>query len=258
MLLNKLAIVFQVRNEEENIAKAIESAKLLTNNIVVMDMNSQDKTKEVSRNSGAKVITIPHFPYVEPVRNLAFSLTNSEWVLILDADERMTKKLAQEITTVISNPNKEFTHFALPRLNVFAGKKEFKHGGWWPDYQIRLIKKKAFIDWPKNIHSTAQVEGKTARLNNYFLHHFHGDLSSMVAKTSKFEKIESKLLLEARRKVSISTFFRKYLGELYRRLFKHQGWRDGPYGIIESLYQAYSKTITWLLLYENKFHHKQS
>lgn len=256
--LNNLVVVFQVKNEAENINEAILSCKELTDNIVVMDMHSEDKTKELSRKNGAKVITIPDYPYVEPVRNLAFSLTNSEWVLILDADERLTKELTQEIKIVITNPNNQFTHFALPRLNVFAGKIKFRHGGWWPDYQTRLIKKQAFVSWPKNIHATVQVSGKQGKLNNYFLHYFHGDLSSMVKKTIKFEDIESDLLLKANRKVSTSTFLRKYLGELYRRFFKHQGWRDGPYGIIESLYQAYSKTITWLFLYEKKIIHKHS
>lgn len=248
-----LTIVFQVKNGGGQISEAIKSAKLLTNNIVVMDMNSNDQTREISRKNGAKVITVPDYPYVEPVRHLAFELIQSEWVLILDADERLTEKLAQEIKDVIKNPINQYTHFSLPRLNIFAGKKEFKHGGWWPDKQIRLINKKAFVKWPENIHSTVQVKGKAGVLNNYFLHYFHGDLNSMVNKTIQFESIESDLLLKANRKVQTLTFFRKYVAELFRRLIKHQGWRDGSYGVIEAIYQAYSKTITWLLLYEKKF-----
>jgi glycosyltransferase involved in cell wall biosynthesis len=248
-----IIIVFQVKNEEAQIKEAIISARLLSKNIVVMDMHSSDKTREISRKNGAKVLAIPDSAYVEPVRNLAFELTDSDWVLILDADERLTKELAHEIKTVLQNQKDQFTHFSLPRLNIFAGKIKFKHGGWWPDYQIRLIKRSAFVNWPKNIHSTVQVSGKQGKLNNPFLHYFHGDLSLMVEKTEKFEDIEADLLLKANRNVKINTFFRKYFGELYRRLLKHRGWADGSYGTIESLYQAYSKTITWLFLYEKKF-----
>jgi len=248
---NSLTVVFQVHNEEQHIKPAVESAKLLTENIVVMDMESTDETATIARKAGAKVVKIPKAPYVEPVRPLAFSEVPSEWILILDADERMTPELAREIHSVLEQD--EFTHFTIPRRNLFAGKKWFKFGGWWPDLQTRLIKHSAYISWPKEIHSTVQVNGKRGQLNSPFLHLFHGNLSEMVDKTIKFENQESQLLFAAKRPVSMATFPRKFLGELYRRLFKQQGFRDGPYGLIESVYQAYSKTITWLLLYEKKF-----
>ena len=89
-------------------------------------------------------------------------------------------------------------------------------------------------------------------LRNSLLHFFHTDLSGMVKKTVVYEAIEAALLYEARRSVSTTTFMRKYVGELYRRLFKTAGFLDGPYGVIESIYQAYSKTITWLMLYEKR------
>lgn len=243
-----LTIVFQVKDAETTISKAITSAKLLTNNIVVMDMQSQDQTAKTAEKAGAKLITIDSFEYVEPVRKYAFTKTSSEWVLILDADEQLTPELASEIKKII-NSKTDITHFKIPRLNVFNN-QPFKHGGWWPDSQIRLIKRNAFISWPENIHSTVKVKGKIGYLQNYFLHHFHGNLTQMVNKTLKFEGFESDLLYKANKKVGILTFFRKFFGELYRRLIKFQGWRDGAYGIIESIYQAYSKTITWLLLYE--------
>ena len=72
----------------------------------------------------------------------------------------------------------------------------------------------------------------------------------MVDKTAVYESIEADLLHKANRPVTTATFFKKYFGELFRRLIRHTGFLDGPYGIIESIYQAYSKTVTWLLLYE--------
>ena len=133
--------------------------------------------------------------------------------------------------------------------NIFARIKWLKHGGWWPDHQIRLINKKYFTSWPKRIHSTPRIKGDFGYLKNPFIHYFHVDLSGMVKKTIIFEDIESDLLYKAGKKSSTLTFCRKFLAELYRRLIKNLGFLDGAFGIIESLYQAFSKTITYLFLY---------
>jgi hypothetical protein len=87
-------------------------------------------------------------------------------------------------------------------------------------------------------------------LSEAILHYFHSDISSMVRKTIIFEDIESELLYNAKRPVTTVTFLRKYVGELTRRLLFAQGFRDGVFGWLEAIYQAYSKTITWLYLYE--------
>ena len=89
-------------------------------------------------------------------------------------------------------------------------------------------------------------------LNNSITHYFHGNLEEMVQKTIVFEDIESDLLFQAQKNASICTFFRKFFGELTRRLLLKTGFRDGIIGIIESIYQAFSKTITYLYLYEKK------
>ena len=101
------------------------------------------------------------------------------------------------------------------------------------------------------------MEGQTGLLKEPLLHYFHKNLETMVAKTAVYEDVESDLLFKAGKPVSTATFFRKFLGELYRRLFKWQGYRDGTFGVIESIYQAFSKTITYLFLYE-KYHEKNS
>lgn len=225
-----VAVLIQAWNEDKQLKDCIASAKLLTDNIVVNDRAVK---------------------YVEELREIAINEVNAEWVFILDADERITLELAQEIKTKIKN-NEDFTHYSISRKNIFGRKKWLKHGGWWPDYQIRLIKKNSFVKWAKRIHATPEIEGREGRLGQPLLHYFHGDLAVMVGKTAVFEDIESDLLFEAGKNVSTSTFFRKFLGELYRRLIRRAGFMDGPIGIIEAIYQAFSKTITYLYLYEKK------
>ena len=250
MKRNDIIVVIAAYNEEKNIEDCITSAKLLTDNILVVDTQSSDGTAELAKKAGAAVTSFPHHRFVEPAREFSIQKAAVEWAFLLDADERMTEELAQEVREVISK--KSETHFKIPRKNIFARKKWLRFGGWYPDYVIRLIRKEAFFDWPAQIHSTPQVNGQMGYLKNPIVHYFHSSLEEMVTKTVLFEDIESDLLLEANRNVSIPTFFRKYFGELYRRLIKGQGFRDGTLGIIESIYQAYSKTITYLMLYEKK------
>jgi glycosyltransferase involved in cell wall biosynthesis len=248
--MNNISVLIQTHNEEHNIEECILSAGLLTETVVVVDMESTDKTQEIAKKNGAIVISFPFSHYVEPGRAFGIKKITSEWVFILDADERMTENLSEEIVKTIKNTTN--TYFKVPRKNIFGGKKWLSHGGWWPDEQMRLIKLSAFRSWPNQIHSTPQIEGNMGHLNESFLHYFHGNIETMVHKTLIFEDIESELLFDARKPARVVTFFRKFLGEFFRRYIQKMGFLDGIIGIIESIYQAYSKTITYLLLYEKK------
>lgn len=248
--MRTVSVLIQTHNEEKNLNECINSARLLTNDIVIVDMESTDNTVKIAKNNDTLVYSFPYSYYVEPAREFGIKKISTDWVMILDADERITMELANEIKQMLDNTT--YTYYKIPRKNLFSGIKWLKHGGWWPDYQIRLIRIKAFQTWPTNIHSTPQIKGEVGLLTQPFLHQFHGNITSMVQKTIIFEDIESELLFKANRPVSTSTFFRKFFGELYRRLFKQVGFLDGEIGIIESVYQAFSKTITYLFLYEKK------
>ncbi len=244
----EIGIVIFSYNEENQIKETIDSARLLTDLVTVIDLESTDRTATVAKKAGTAVISFPHTIYVEPSREFGITKTKGDWIFILDADERITPELVKEIVETI--PGTMHSHFRIPRRNIFGRKIWLRHGGWWPDSQIRLIKKAAFKGWPKAIHSTPHIEGTQGVLHQTLLHYFHGDVSKMVEKTTVFEDIESDLLHKAGRKTKTLTFFRKFAAELYRRLIRDRGFMDGKVGIMESVYQAYSKTITYLYLYE--------
>ena len=96
-----ITIIIHTRNEEKNIGDCINSAKLLTNKIILIDMESTDKTVEIARNLKVPVFSFPKSNYVEPAREFGIKQATADWVLILDADERMTNELAEEIKNVI-------------------------------------------------------------------------------------------------------------------------------------------------------------
>jgi glycosyltransferase involved in cell wall biosynthesis len=247
---NPISIIIHTRNEEKNIKGCLSSAHLLSHKILVVDMESTDSTVDIAKEKGVSVYSFPYSFYVEPAREFGISKAYADWVLILDADERITEKLAAEIKNVVSKT--DHSYYKIPRKNIFSRVKWLKYGGWWPDYQIRLVNKKYLKIWPKEIHSTPEIGGKLGYLINPLTHYFHGDIEKMVEKTVIFENIESDLLYRAGRPADTLIFFRKFLGELWRRLGKGLGFMDGNVGIIEGIYQAFSKTITYLYLYEKK------
>ncbi|MDH7476716.1 MAG: glycosyltransferase family 2 protein [Microgenomates group bacterium] len=258
-----LTIIVFTHNEERNIKSCLTSARLLSENIIVIDSESSDKTIEIVKKEKISYFSFPYSSYVEPAREFGINKAKTDWVFILDADERITTDLVEEIKNKLKGKI-DFSHFKVPRKNIFnllpdkpldvsqIKGKWLKYGGWWPDYQIRLINKKYFKKWPPQIHSTPLIEGKFDLLDNPLLHLFHGDFEQMVNKTIVFENIEAELLYQANKKTGLLTFFRKFFGEIFRRLIKHLGFLDGEIGIIEAIYQAFSKTITYLYLYEKK------
>ncbi len=248
--MKKIVVLIQALNEEKQVQECVQSAKLLTATIILADQGNSDNTVTLAKKGGAKIITVPSAKYVEEMREIAIAKVDAEWICILDADERMTKALADEIKrAILSN---EYTSYKIPRKNIFGRKKWLKYGGWWPDFQIRLVSKTSLKSWPKQIHSTPIIEGRQGYLTNPLLHFFHGDLETMVQKTIVFEQIEAELLFKALKPASTTTFHRKFLGEFSRRFFLSLGFMDGTIGILEAIYQAFSKTITYLFLYEKK------
>lgn len=245
------ALIF-ARDNEDEIVDCVESAKLLTPTVQVIDIASRDETKKRAHAAGASVVTTEAFEYVEPARKIGIANVKTEWMFILDADERITRELATEVHDTISKST--HTYFTISRKNIFAKRIWLKHGGWWPDPQMRLIRTKSIKSWPARIHATPIIDGSKGHLNHPFIHYFHGDFTSMVRKTMKYEEIESDLLYEAHRPAGVLIFMRKFAGELYRRLIKNSGYKDGVLGYLESVYQAFSKTITYLYVYE-KTHH---
>lgn len=243
-----ITIIIHTRNEANNIGACIDSARLLTHFVIVIDMESEDNTVALAKQKGILVLGFPSSRYVEPARLFGIQKADTDWVFVLDADERMTQTLADEIKKQIATDS--FTYYKTPRKNIFAGKKWLKHGGWYPDHQIRLIKKSALVTWDKTIHAKPKIRGQAGVLKQSLIHYFHPSLENMVGKTANYEDIESDLLVGVGRQANVLIFFRKFAGELYRRLIRQAGFLDGSFGIIESIYQAFSKTITYLFIYE--------
>jgi len=247
----KLSVVIIARNEEKMIGDCLESVRQLADadEIILVDSGSTDKTLQIAKKYGAKVISFP-FRKLEFAkwRNAGLKVAKSDWILYLDADERATPELKKEMETVL--PGSKYTAYEIPRKNFYLG-QEMRYGGAWPDYVKRLFLKKKLKSWEKELHEDPIFEGELGRLRSPFIHLTHRDLSSMVEKTREWSKIEAKLLDEADHPpVTWWRLLRVMLSEFWQRGIKLQGLRDGMVGWIEVIFQMFSRFITYARLWE--------
>lgn len=240
--LTTLSVVILAKNEEKMIDECLASIEW-ADETVLIDDESSDKTVEIGKKFGAKVFTHKLKDFSDQ-RNFGFRQTSSDWILYLDADERVTSDLAEEIKTVIKNPH--FSAYRIARKNFYLGRE-------WPYKEkiVRLFKRKNFLGWQGVLHESPKFTGEQGELRGQILHFTHRDLTSMVVKTIEWSKIEAKLRLEAGHpQMTWWRFPRVMLTEFFNYYFRQGGWRVGTVGLIESLYQAFSIFITYARLWE--------
>jgi len=241
-----ISAVIIAKNEEAMIGDCLKSL-LWVDEIVVIDNASEDKTAEIVKDSGAKVFSYTKGGFSE-LRNLGLKKSTSDWVFYVDADERVGPELRGEIIATIENP--KALAYAIPRENIILGKK-MRYGGWWPDYVKRLFKRSALSSWKGDLHEEPEFEGKMLHLKKPLMHIKHEDISQMVEKTNEWSSIEAKLLFEVHHpKMVWWRFVSVVIRELFYRLITLKGFLDGTEGVIFSIYQAWSKFLTYAKLWE--------
>lgn len=251
---NNISAIVITKNEEEKIGECLESL-FWVDEVLVVDTGSDDKTIQIAIKKKAIVVSFAKGGFSD-WRNLGAKEAKGDWILYVDADERVTPLLRKEILKVIKNPT-DIALYAIPRRNIILG-EEMKHGGWWPDYVKRLMKKDAFVKWEGDLHENPVVEGKLGHLKNPLVHIKHAKLSEMVEKTNKWSEIEAKLLLKSGHpKMAGWRFFRIMATELWYRLIKLKGFLDGTEGVVYAIYQMWSKFITYGKLWEMQLEKKK-
>src|SRR3990170_3911426 len=158
--MNKISAVINTLNEEKNLSRAMESVKW-ADEIVVCDMYSEDKTVEVAKKLGAKIVRHKRINYVEPARNFVISKASGPWILVLDADEEIPDSLAKRLQEFAKSKIKS-DFVEIPRKNIIFN-KWMKASMWWPDYQVRFFKKGSVV-WGDKIHSKPDTRGQGLQL----------------------------------------------------------------------------------------------
>lgn len=247
---NKISAIILTRNEEETIKDCLESIKW-ADEIVIVDNGSTDRTLEIVKKFGVKnIVRSKSGNSFSDHRNLGAKAARGEWLLYVDADERVTPELREEIETVIGTAEK-YCAYAIPRKNIRLTKVLY-HGGWWPDYVLRLMKKDSLKAWRGELHEQPEIAGEVGYLKEAFLHYSHrGSLEHKLQNTINWSKTEAQKLYDAGHPpMNAARFFSAMAREFYKRMIKYQAFRDGTEGVMEAIYQVFSVFITYARLWE--------
>ncbi len=241
----KLSVTIITFNEEKFIRDALESVKW-ADEIVVIDSLSTDTTVEICREYTAYVYQLSWHGYVEQ-KNIASEKTSFDWVLNIDADERVSPELAEEIRQALAE-TPQYVGYYMPRKTYYLG-DWINHCGWYPDYKLRLFRKQAGKWVGKALHEKVEVHGPTAYFHHDLYHYSYENISNHVQTMNNYTSIAAahksgtvsgvEILLR-----TVFAFFKKYILK--------QGFRDGTRGMIVSLLSAFTVTLKYVKLWERQ------
>lgn len=233
-------------------SRAIASVKGFADEIVVVDMESGDKTVEIAKKLGAKVFSHKKMGYVEPARNFAVEKTVNSWIFVLDADEEVPKKLAENITRILKEPKTDY--YRIPRKNIIFG-RWMKYSRWWPDYNIRLFKKGS-VSWNEVIHAVPMTQGVGGELEAKeelaIIHHNYDSIEQYVERMNRYTTQHALLRTAEGYSFSWKDIIVKPANEFFSRYFFGEGYKDGLHGLALSLLQTFSELTLYLKIWQKE------
>lgn len=270
----KLSVVLATRNEEENIARCLESVKNIADEIIIFDEYSTDNTKKIAESLGAKVYLEPHHDIFHITKQKAIDAAKGEWILQMDADEVVSDELAEQIMQKLKNSKTqkiktiensklklfqrhqqlieqrdgkigtdtgEVVAYFIPRRNMFLG-KPLIHAGVYPDGVVRLFKKgKAWLPC-KSVHEQMVIDGRVGWLSGDLLHYDSPTLARYLSRLNRYTDLHAEELKSKKISLSLSSFlfyvFIKPLTVFLNLYLRHKGFLDGVNGFLWSFFSA--------------------
>jgi glycosyltransferase involved in cell wall biosynthesis len=232
--MKSLSIIIATKNESHNIKECLEYCQF-ANEVLVLDSGSTDGTQELSRSMGATVIETD-WPGYGPQQNRGIQLAKSDWILSLDADERINEALKHEILEVLSNPQAD--GYKIPRISSFCG-QFIHHSGWRPDYTLRLAKRHKAYFTEHFLHAHMEVNGKQKKLTQSIIHYSYRNLNDVLEKLNRYSTGNAKDLFQnGRARPTLTTALVHGLWAFLRTYFLKLGFLDGGSGLMLSIYNA--------------------
>jgi len=247
--MNKISVCLATFNEEENLKDCLESVKW-AEEIVLVDGQSTDKTVALAKKYTNKIIIRKNPLMFHLNKQKAFAAATQDWILYLDADERVSEKLKKEILAAVKK--KSYQGFWLPRKNIIFG-QWIKHSLWWPDYQLRLFRRgKAFLPC-KSVHEQPKLTGKAGYLKNPLIHQSYQTVTQYVERLNNlYTENDLRVFLREKKKIHWYDALRFPVEDFLATFFARKGYRDGLHGLVLSLLQAFSSFITFAKLWEKQ------
>lgn len=243
-----LSIIVITKDEERNIDACLRSVHW-ANEIIVVDACSQDKTVEMARRY-TNLVFVRAWPGFGPQKNFAIDQAKSEWILIVDADERVTDALRQEIVRTISGPvPPEIAGYEIPRRNNFYG-RWMRGGGVFPDYQLRLFRRASGRYDDTLVHERLELNGRIARLVNPFDHYSIPTVDRHFRKMSRYTTLAAEEKLKAEKRISMAQVGLHHIGTFFKSYVLRKGFIDGVHGLIAALFAAMHTFVKYAKAWE--------
>ncbi|GIX46466.1 MAG: glycosyl transferase family 2 [Candidatus Tectimicrobiota bacterium] len=241
-----LSVAMITYNEEARLREALESVQW-ADDIVVVDAGSTDGTVAIATACGARVVVHPWQGFVAQ-RNLALAQARHEWVLSLDADERLSPALQAEIRQLCATGMQADAYY-VPRLSFFLG-RWIRHSGWYPNYKIRLFRKSCSVWQGGEVHESLRVQGRLAYLRHPLLHYPYRDLAHNVHTINRYSTLGAQQLHARGRRAHWYDLTLRPLFTFLKKYGLCQGFRDGPPGLVIAAMTAYATFVKYAKLWE--------
>ncbi len=252
-----LSVILITRNEEANLADCLASLEGIAQQIVVVDTKSTDGTLEIAKNHGAVISQTADWPGFGPQKNRALDLATGEWVLSLDADERLTPALRSEILTAIHH-SAHVDCFAIPRLSWYCG-RFIRHSGWSPDYVNRLFKRGTARFSDDLVHERLIPNSQVAKLENPILHFSFMNYSQVLQKLDRYSTASAEQAFSKGKKSHPLKAVLHGIWAFTRTYFIRLGFLDGPQGFalaISNGQGTYYRYMKLWQLHQEAAHHQ--
>jgi len=245
--MGKLSVITITYNEEENIRDCLESVKW-SDEIVIVDSFSSDKTVEIALRYTPRVFQ-NRWTNFSQQKSLALKKASNEWVLSIDADERVTPELKEEILGILNSQSHPFDGYYIGRRNHYLG-KFIRHCGWYPDYQLRLFRKGKGRFNERSVHESVVMDGQKGYLKFFLNHYSYRSLSDHLNRIDRFTSLAAEEMFTDGKRARTFDFLFRPLTRFVRMYLIKRGYLDGVYGLIVSIMGSFYVFLKYLKLWE--------
>uniref|UniRef100_UPI00333E527B glycosyltransferase family 2 protein n=1 Tax=Castellaniella defragrans TaxID=75697 RepID=UPI00333E527B len=241
----RLSVIIITLNEESHIGDCLDSVAF-ADEIIVLDSGSSDRTCDIARAHGARVESSGDWPGFGPQKNRALDLATGDWVLSIDADERVPPELALAIQEALRAPRADA--YRIARLSDFCG-RWIRHSGWWPDYVVRLFRRGAGRFTDAAVHERVEVQGRVQTLSGHFLHYPYASLEIFIDKINRYSTEAARAAFERGRRTSVLGPFWHGAWTFIRHYLLRRGFLDGWQGLVLAGMAATGSFYRYVKLY---------
>lgn len=240
----KLSVVVLTKNEEKNIKACLESVYNWADEIIVIDDESGDKTAEIARNQYGAQIIHRKMDIEGRQRNFAYAQARNQWVLSLDADERVTPELREEINAALSQDT-PYNGFTIPRRN-YIGDYWVRYGGWYPSPQLKLFRKDKFRYEEAAVHPRAFMDEPCGHLKKDIIHYSYKNIEDFISKMNNQTTREAQKWHAQNKPMRLGKFIWRSYDRFFRAYLGKKGWKDGFRGFVLAYFAGLYQFLSYL------------